>query len=475
MIVKNLGSDKVNKETCSLVASNEQQKVPLHKSQDLELPHVDAGVVFSDKPRRKCQKRKKRPSISNENDHLLPSTFPIAFIKDSSISEPVDPSFLVRPQGPPNLLMFGNLGVVDPSKDQLTSGRPVGPPNPLVFGRFGDEVDPSHLETRSRSHMTPLWKRTLWARWCFCPFQEISFPSLDLKSPIKTEISYLLAISLWFNSLSKLSILHKRASVCALCILFSLKHKTYPLPFHLGASEGQSSRTRVRADPLAMDPLALVVIEPDMAVDISVLQQPVFAIVPDVPKEQVEGLSVAEKAELSKVSKMVENMGMDCDVPIGVFFYEIKARRKEKTPTVSIANYEDVANGVYEPCKTPLKQATSLKKGKKAQLVKTPAKKNESSRKVLHALRSLARLASMGITKDVFDNKKTLQEIVKFLELFNFLCLINKRTSYKQFASSHLPFKKVLTQRFGTQNSELKIGSSILPTSITLAREPLHR
>ncbi|ERN12082.1 hypothetical protein AMTR_s00035p00223940 [Amborella trichopoda] len=192
MVVKNLGSDNVNKGNGYLVASNEWQKVTLRKckSQGLELTHVDVGVVLSDKPRQKCQKQKKRhnnyfpqdfqnlkikkrwipvgrfrnlaPGMLNENGHLLPLTFPSAFIKDSSVSELVNPSFSVRPQGPPNLLTFGNVGVVDPSKDQLTYGRPLGPSNPLVFGRFGGEGDPSNSETRSRSHDAPsLEKDTL--------------------------------------------------------------------------------------------------------------------------------------------------------------------------------------------------------------------------------------------------------------------------------------------------------------------------
>ncbi|ERN16034.1 hypothetical protein AMTR_s00030p00104460, partial [Amborella trichopoda] len=98
----------------------------------------------------------------------------------------------------------------------------------------------------------------------------------------------------------------------------------------------------------------------------------------------------AYKVELSKIGKMVDDMGMDCDIPIGVFFEEVKARKKEGVAK----DIEALPKDDSDKGKSPVKKNVKFRKE-----MQSPEKKKESSKKIYYESRSSSRLASMGIIK----------------------------------------------------------------------------
>ncbi|ERM95653.1 hypothetical protein AMTR_s00023p00187640 [Amborella trichopoda] len=174
----------------------------------------------------------------------------------------------------------------------------------------------------------------------------------------------------------------------------------HPLPFHLATVKGQAFRSINRFDPLDIDPLALVVLDPMDELDAHVQEveiaigkvAEVIDIVEDLPlgedtledhdneeafesnfaavemdvesplfvlpqpKQSPPLLDVVgEVHDMAKVGTIIEYMGMDSDVPLGVICDDIKAKKKARLDSIS------GSAPAVSSMKTPMKKVKKAK------------------------------------------------------------------------------------------------------------------
>ncbi|ERM97714.1 hypothetical protein AMTR_s00121p00085790 [Amborella trichopoda] len=205
--------------------------------------------------------------------------------------------------------------------------------------------------------------------------------------------------------------------------------KMYPLPIHRAASKGRISSSRTRFVPMEVDLLAIMVVaemqinapelhqveddhvvgqnqtvfldefyiqdnylaivEAAKAQPLSFVHVPLDAptVLPATSANQTRDLFDADEVELFKIGKMVDDMGMDCDVLIGVFFDELKARKKaDGTANQSDVNSENGKSSIKEDVRT----------GKEMQSL---GKKKESSNKIYFETDLLYSLLLWGLPR----------------------------------------------------------------------------